>query len=232
MATLDIVIPVYNEGEAIVAVLDAIEREVHTDCRVLLCYDHAGDTTLGAISSRKSKFPIVPVKNEGQGAHGAVMSGFKKSDAAAILVLPADDDYNQPIINKMVEKFKGGCEIVCASRFMPEGSMKGCPLLKQILVRVGNYLLYHLAGMPTHDASNGFRLFSKRVVNTIEIESKAGFTYSIEYMVKCHRLGWKICEVPAQWHERTSGKSRFKLFKWLPGYLKWFFYAFQTRLTR
>jgi glycosyltransferase involved in cell wall biosynthesis len=174
----------------------------------------------------------VKVKNEGVGAHGAVMTGFKKSTADAVLVLPADDDYNQPMIDKMVQKLDSGCEIVCASRFMEGGSMVGCPLLKQILVRLGNFTLFHLAGLPTHDATNGFRLFTKRVVNTIEIESKAGFTYSIEYMVKCHRLGWAIGEVPVQWYERRTGKSRFQLFKWLPGYIKWYLYAFQTRLIR
>jgi glycosyltransferase involved in cell wall biosynthesis len=232
MTTLDIVIPVYNEGKSILTVLKAIDDHVRTPSRVLTCYDNDNDTTLSALDAYKNRHPIVKVKNEGVGAHGAVMTGFKKSTADAVLVLPADDDYNQPMIDKMVQKLDSGCEIVCASRFMEGGSMVGCPLLKQILVRLGNFTLFHLAGLPTHDATNGFRLFTKRVVNTIEIESKAGFTYSIEYMVKCHRLGWAIGEVPVQWYERRTGKSRFQLFKWLPGYIKWYLYAFQTRLIR
>jgi glycosyltransferase involved in cell wall biosynthesis len=232
MTTLDIVIPVYNEGKSILTVLKAIDDHVRTPSRVLICYDNDNDTTLSALDAYKNRHPIVKVKNEGVGAHGAVMTGFKKSTADAVLVLPADDDYNQPMIDKMVQKLDSGCEIVCASRFMEGGSMVGCPLLKQILVRLGNFTLFHLAGLPTHDATNGFRLFTKRVVNTIEIESKAGFTYSIEYMVKCHRLGWAIGEVPVQWYERRTGKSRFQLFKWLPGYIKWYLYAFQTRLIR
>jgi glycosyltransferase involved in cell wall biosynthesis len=232
MTSLDIVIPVYNEGKSILTVLKAIDDHVRTPSRVLICYDNDNDTTLSALDAYKNRHPIVKVKNEGVGAHGAVMTGFKKSTADAVLVLPADDDYNQPMIDKMVQKLDSGCEIVCASRFMEGGSMVGCPLLKQILVRLGNFTLFHLAGLPTHDATNGFRLFTKRVVNTIEIESKAGFTYSIEYMVKCHRLGWAIGEVPVQWYERRTGKSRFQLFKWLPGYIKWYLYAFQTRLIR
>jgi len=46
---LDIVIPVYNEGRNIVAVLAALKRAVATPARVLICYDHAEDDTLPAI---------------------------------------------------------------------------------------------------------------------------------------------------------------------------------------
>ena len=106
--------------------------------------------------------------------------------------------------------------------------MVGCPLLKAMLVRAGNLTLRHLARLPTGDASNGFRLFSRRVVDQIVIESTRGFCYSIELLVKCHRLGWRVGEVPAQWHERIKGTSRFQVIKWLPDYLLWYGYAFAT----
>ena len=72
------------------------------------------------------------------------------------------------------------------------------------------------------------RLFSRRVIDTIPIESTLGFCFSIELLVKCHRLRWPIGESPSQWYERTAGQSRFRVLKWLPGYLRWYFYAFMT----
>ena len=150
------------------------------------------------------------------------------SRAPFALVLPADDHYNATIIDAMVRTAETGCDIVCASRFMPGGSMVGCPWLKAMLVRGGNFTLRHLARLPTRDASNGFRLFSRRVVDDILIESDRGFCYSIELLVKAHRLGWRIGEVPANWFERTQGSSRFQIFKWLPVYLRWYRYAFAT----
>jgi hypothetical protein len=125
-----------------------------------------------------------------------------------------------------------GCDIVCASRFMPGGSMVGCPPVKATLVRVGNFTLRHLARLPTRDASNGFRLFSRRVMDDILIESDRGFCYSIELLVKAHRLGWRIGEVPALWFERKHGTSRFRVLKWLPAYLRWYGYAFATTFLR
>ena len=47
-------------------------------------------------------------------------------------------------------------------------------------------------------------------------------------MVKCHRLKYNIAEIPAQWEERSVGESKFKIFKWLPQYLKWYIYGFET----
>jgi dolichol-phosphate mannosyltransferase len=95
-------------------------------------------------------------------------------------------------------------------------------------VRTASFTLYHLARLPTHDASNGFRLFSRHAISQIEIQSVRGFCYSIELLVKCHRLGWRIGEVPAQWFQRAHGSSRFQVIKWLPEYLRWYCYAFAT----
>jgi hypothetical protein len=64
------------------------------------------------------------------------------------------------------------------------------------------------------------------------IESSAGFTYSIELLAKCHRLGWKIGEVPAKWFERSEGKSRFRVLDWAADYLRWYFYIFGTTFLR
>ena len=122
--------------------------------------------------------------------------------------------------------------MVSASRFIPGGCMQGCPWLKDVLVRSANFTLHHFVGIPTHDASNGFRLFSRRVLDEIEIESSIGFTYSLELLVKCHRRGWQIGEVPAQWFERTKGASRFRVLKWLPAYLRWYGYALGTTFLR
>ena len=228
---LDIVIPVYNEGANILRTLQSLTRAVKTPLRVLICYDREDDDTLPAIrdnSDALGGLAVDFVRNRGKGAHGAVLSGFAASDAPYALVLPADDDYNAVIIDAMVQLAETGCDIVCASRFMPGGGMVGCPWLKASLVRAGNFTLYHLARLPTRDASNGFRLFSRRVMDDIAIESDRGFCYSIELLVKIHRLGWRVGEVPANWFERRQGSSRFQVLNWLPMYLRWYRYAFAT----
>lgn len=228
---LEIVIPVYNEGANIVRVLEALQEHLATSFRVLICYDFDEDDTLPHLPALSDAgINIVPVKNTRQGAHGAVVSGFEFSTAPMVLMFPADDDYNPPRLNTMIDAMRNGHDIVCPSRFIPGGKMVNCPWLKAFLVRSSAFVLKHLARLPTHDPSNGFRLFSRRVLDEIPIESSVGFTYSLELLVKAHRLGWKITECPVHWYERGEGEgqSRFKVLNWLPAYLEWFFYAFAT----
>jgi len=234
MIELDIVIPVFNERENIIPVIESFVQHIRTPFRVLICYDFDEDNTLTAIANypKRQSLNIMNVKNQGQGPHAAVMSGFAASTAPAVLVWPADDDYNAPAIDRLVSEQHRGFDIVVGSRFVRGGSMKGCPFIKAFLVRAASFTLYHLAGLPTHDASNGLRLFSRRVLNSISIESNQGFTYSIELLVKAHRLGYPISEIPVQWSRRKSGESRFKVFKWMVPYLRWYFYAFGTYFHR
>ena len=228
---LDVVIPVYNEGANIVRTLDALAGNVDTPFRVLICYDMPDDDTLDAIRANIERFSTVQiefVRNAGRGPHGAVMTGFAMSSAPFVVVYPADDDYNAGILDSMVGKAEAGCDVVCASRFIPGGSMVGCSWLKAMLVRTAAFTLHHFARLPTRDATNGFRLFSRRAIDSIPVESDQGFCYSIELLVKVHRLGWRIGEVPAQWFQRKHGTSRFRVLRWLPAYLRWYFYAFAT----
>ena len=228
MVDLSIIIPVYNEGEGILPTIKSFEQHIKTSFEVLICFDHDNDTTLTALKDISARFPIRYIKNQGKGPHGAVMAGFFASDTKACIVIPADDDFNAPIIDNMYEKFTLGADIVCANRFIPGGSMVNCPWPKAILVRFAAFTLYYLARLPVKDPTNGFRLFSRKILNGVKVESTHGFTYSIELLAKAHRLNLKILEVSAQWIERSHGQSRFKVIKWLPHYLKWYFYIFAT----
>ena len=225
---IDIVIPVFNEGESIIEVIELLEQNVKTKFRILICYDFDEDNTLEAINRTERSAVIEFIKNTGTGPCDAVKSGFNASNSECIIVYPGDDISNQKIIDTMYKKYVQGADVVVASRFIPGGSMIGCPLIKSILVRTASFSLFLLSSIPVKDASNGFRLFSRKVLNTINIQSTHGFTYSLEILVKCDRLNLPIQEVPAQWVERKEGKSNFKVFFWLKMYLRWYYYGLET----
>lgn len=225
---VDIVIPVFNEGQVIIKILDLISEKVKSKIKVFICYDFDEDLTLKTLESYKPTFDLVFLKNKGVGPHNAVVTGFEESDAPCVIVMPADDPHNIHLLDQMVEEYQKGNEVVVASRFMKGGCMEGCPWLKAVLVRTASFTLHTFALIPVCDASNGFRLFSRRVLNEIQIESKKGFTYSLELLVKSHRMKFKISEVPAVWFERSEGQSHFKVIQWLPMYLEWYFYGFAT----
>lgn len=232
---VDIIIPVYDEGKNILSTIETLFEHISFKFKIVICYDYEADNTLTVI--KNSKFSdcnnIYFLKNFDRGPHSAVMTGILNSDSDYVIVLPADDDYNAPIIELMINQaLKNNLDIVCPSRFINGLSMQGASLIKKILVISANFLLKNFASMPVHDSTNGFRLFSKKIIKNIKIESSFGFTYSIEYLVKGHRYGYKIAEIPAIWKERKFGKSRFKIFKWIFPYLRWFVYAFFTKIKK
>tara|TARA_Y100000589_G_scaffold34263_1_gene28706 strand:+ start:2189 stop:2926 length:738 start_codon:yes stop_codon:yes gene_type:complete len=224
---IDIVIPVFNEIY-ISELLGLFENDIRTPFRVLLCYDFDSDKTLTSFRSKDYNFEIHKVKNKYRGPHGAIMSGIEDCIAEAVIVYPADDFINTKIIDYMYELFLQGNDLVVPSRFIKGGKMKNCPLIKSILVRVASFTLFYLSSVPVKDISNGFRLFSLKYLHLIKIESKRGFTFSIELLVKADRLGLSIKEIPSCWEEREFGRSRFKISAWILDYLKWYFYGLAT----
>lgn len=230
---IDIIIPVYNEGEKVYNLLKLFNDNIKNKFRVLFCYDLDDDNIFNYIEKfQEFNFEIKFIKNPSRGPCSAIKQGFLMSNSECVIVYPADDFLNFNILDKMYNNFKMGSEIVAASRFVKGGSMKGCPFIKSFLVRAASFSLYYLSSIPIKDASNGFRLFSRKILDEIKIESKVGFAYSLEILVKCNRLNYKITEIPAQWEERSEGSSRFKIFKWLPQYLKWYRYGFATTWLR
>ena len=228
---LDILIPVFNENETIIENLKNIFSTVKYDCRILICYDYDEDPTLNII---KKKFTdnskILFIKNFSRGFNNALISGFKKSTAKAILIYMADDHVNHNTINLCYEKFEEGYEVVCPSRFIEGGKMIGNPFLKGFLTRSASFFLFNFTSFPIKDATNSFRLFKKELIDKVTIESNKGFTLSLELTAKAHRLNYKIVEIPTTWIERNVGKSRFKLISFLLPYMKWLFYIIKTSI--
>lgn len=229
---LDIVIPVYNEGENILDLLQAFNEKVKTPIRVFICYDFDEDNTLPALKKIKTNYEIVVTKNRSRGPHSAIMTGFETTDAPAVLAFGADEVNVAVTIDEMYAKFKEGYDIVVASRLTKGGEMSGGPRFKSFVIKVASFILNKFVGVPATDATYAWRLFSRRILDTVEIESTAGFTYAIELLVKAHRLKWKVGEVPAKWVMRKKGESRFNFRKWLPHYARWFFYALGTTYLR
>jgi len=229
IADLDVIIPVYNEKENIKKLIGLFDKNVKSKVTITLCYDSDNDDIFEIKDYLdQCRFKIKFEKNQGNGPCSAIKTGLKSAKSECLIVYPADDFLNTELIDKIYREQKAGADIVVCSRFIKGGSMKGCPLFKSILVRTASFTLYWLSSIPVQDASNGFRMFSRKVIDSFEIESKLGFAYSLELLVKSHRYGLKIVEIPALWEERSIGSSNFRVVKWLKQYIRWYLYGLAT----
>ncbi|KJJ85254.1 glycosyl transferase family 2 [Candidatus Omnitrophus magneticus] len=232
--SLSIVIPVYNEGDNISSTLTEISQNVKIQHEILIIYDFPEDNTIPAVNkfiNETKKINIRIIKNKyGKGALNAIKSGFLESTGTATLVVMADLSDEISKVNEMYEKISQGYDIVCGSRYMKGGKQIGGPKLKKFLSRLAGISLKYFTGIPTHDISNSFKMYRSNILNTIKIESNGGFELGMEIVVKSFLNGYKITEVPSTWRDREQGASRFKLWKWLPKYLKWYFLAIKHKI--
>ena len=227
----DILIPVFNEKETIIKTLKNIITTVKYNYNIFICYDYDEDPTLKIIKENfHDNSKIVFIKNFSKGFNSALISGYKRSTAKAVLFYMADDHINHNTINLCYEKFKEGYQVICPSRLMKGGKMVGNPFLKSLLTRLASFFLFYFTSFPIKDSTNSFRLFPRDLLDKIKIESDKGFTLSLELTAKAHRLKYKIIEIPVSWIEREKGKSRFKLFSFIIPYTKWLFYIINTSI--
>ena len=141
---LDILIPVFNEDETIVKTIKNIKSVVKYNYNILICYDYYEDPTLKIIrESFSDDYKIVFVKNFSRGFNNALISGFKSSEAKAVLIFMADDHINHNMINSCYEKFKDGYHVVCPSRFIKGGKMIGNPFLKGLITKLVSFILFN-----------------------------------------------------------------------------------------
>lgn len=227
---LSVVMPVYNEGEVIVQTIEGVTGAVKHPFELLIVYDMDEDNTVPAVKKIQKKYSNVKLTKNiyGRGALNALKTGLVKAKGDAVCVMMADLTDDPKTLNRMVEKFEQGYDIVSGSRYMPGGIQKGGPFIKQLLSRVAGISMHYLAGVPTFDPTNSFRLYSKRLLRNVKIESDGGFELGIELTVKAHFSGYKVTEVPTTW-TYLAKVSRFQLKKWLPNYLRWYILALKIR---
>ncbi len=226
MIKLDIIIPVYNEGENIVRLLKDLESGITYDFRVLICYDSENDNTLEYLRNKNViKKEILLIKNPKQGPNSAIIEGINSSRSEIILVYMADDFENIKIVNKMIKLIESGNDLVIPSRFIAGGKMLNAKKMKKAVTVTGSYLMYYLAGIPFKDCTNAFKMFSKNLKDKIKLKSTTGFTYAMELTTKSYLFNFKIIEIPSIWIDETGRKSNFKVLKWLRFYIYWMLYA-------
>jgi len=232
---LSVVVPVYNEGENVVPTLKGVvERTRVRPLEVLVVHDFDADTTVPVVQRLQSEIPELHLHRNtiGRGVLNAIKSGLAAARAPYVLVTMGDGSDDPGDIDAMYELARGGADVVAGSRYMRGGRQLGGPLLKRTLSRTAGLSLHWLAGIPVHDATSNYRLYSKRLLNQVTIESDGGFELGIELTVKAHLLGLRVAEVPTTWRDRTAGQSRFQLWQWLPRYLRWYGRGIGGRFSR
>ncbi|HET9050794.1 MAG TPA: glycosyltransferase family 2 protein [Candidatus Dormibacteraeota bacterium] len=228
---VSIVVPVYNEGPAIVRCLDRVVEGVRIPCEILTVYDSPQDTTVPHVRAYAQRVPfVVPLLNTyGPGPANAIRSGFDRATAPVVVVTMADGSDDPMQIEQLTRLVERGVVIACASRYMKGGQQVGGPWLKGKASRAAGLTMRWFGRVGTHDATNSFKAYSRRFVTEVGIESDAGFEIGIELVAKARRRRLPVAEIPTIWLDRDFGASNFKVRQWVPRYLRWYAHGLDPR---
>jgi glycosyltransferase involved in cell wall biosynthesis len=230
---VSVVVPVYNEGEAVVASLDRILAGVTLLCEIVVVYDDLSDPTVPYLEKYAEHEPrVLPTHNTlGRGPARAIRFGIERARAPVAVVTMADGSDDAEQIDDLCKLVERGVVIAAASRYSSGGQQIGGPPLKSLMSRGAGLSLYWLAGVGTRDATNSFKAYSTQFVRDVTIQSDSGFEIGIELVAKARRLRKPVAELPTIWLERAQGTSNFRILRWVPRYLFWYRFAFGRLLT-
>jgi glycosyltransferase involved in cell wall biosynthesis len=233
LVRVTIIIPAYRENEKIISTLNRITESLSLPFECLVVIDETNDETINFVNKFSELNPNFRyVKNDlGNGPALAIKKGFESAEAPIAVVTMADGSDDPRLIDELVRLVERGVVIAAASRYMPGGQQIGAPRFKSGLSKMAGKTLHWFAGVGTHDATNSFKAYNVSFVRRVDIHSKQGFEIGLELIAKANRLGEKIAQLPTIWIERDSGNSNFKIIKWLPDYLAWYFFAYGKRQT-
>lgn len=212
---LSVVIPSYNEETNIrLGSLDKVSRYLEHQSyvwEVLLVDDGSTDGSPGLLDAFAKANPgFTVMHNAHKGKAGTVISGMLK--ARGSIVLFSDLDQATPLseLGKVLPWFDKGYDVVIGSR---SRRREGAPLSRVLMARgfmLLRGLILGLRGIT--DTQCGFKAFKRNVAKEIfsrlelygnghEVRGPmvtAGF--DIEALFLAKKLGYKIKEVPVEWH--------------------------------
>ena len=210
-----IIIPTYNESDNIEKLLDLISR---TDpaAHVLIVDDNSPDRTYEIVERlMQTSYPgrLFLLKRAGKlGLGTAYIAGFKWAlarDYDYIFEMDADFSHDPkylPAFLTAIEKH----DLVLGSRYVPGGGVENEGWLRKISSRGCRLYARTILGLSLRDLTGGFKCFRRQVLESIDLDAvkSNGYSFQIEMTYRARCKGFRICETPIVFEDRTAGKSK------------------------
>jgi len=177
-------IPAYNEGHRVAAVATAAHKLLPT----LVVDDGSNDDTAEHAEGTPAEvFRQTP--NQGKGA--ALRTGFRMAMERgydAVLTLDADGQHDPAEIPKFQEAWQARhADLIIGSR-----DFRQMPPVRRFANTVGTWCFSWALGTHIPDNQSGYRLLSRRLIETLLDSKEQGFEFEVEMIVSCAHLGYPI----------------------------------------
>jgi dolichyl-phosphate beta-glucosyltransferase len=203
---LSLIVPAYNEARRLPPTLERLRDYLDSSdepYEVIVVDDGSDDGTATEAQRMADRWPQLEVVrlpvNTGKGA--AVREGMLR--ARGVHRVFSDADLSTPIeeLPRLRARLDSVCQVAIASRDLPDSDIQiRQPAWREFMGRTYNRLLRLLVLPGIRDTQCGFKVFTAEAAEAcFEPLETFRFGFDAEVLVRAHRRGWKIAEVPVRW---------------------------------
>lgn len=211
-----IIIPTYNEIENIFKIVPAVLCKDES-FEILIIDDGSPDGTADAVKQMQKDYKerLHLIQRSGKlGLGTAYVAGFKwalERDYSHIFEMDADFSHNPDDLPRLLsECTEKGADMSVGSRYCNGINVVNWPLTRILISYCASIYVRTVLGFKIYDSTAGFVCYSRRVLETIDLDAvkMKGYGFQIELKYTAHKLGFKIGEVPVIFVNRQEGTSK------------------------
>jgi dolichol-phosphate mannosyltransferase len=207
-----VVLPTYNELEN----LERAVRGVRDHGYELLVVDDSspdGTAELAARLADADPGVHLMVRPRKLGLGSAYVAGFKcglERGYEFLVEMDADGSHRPEYLPRIVAEAARCAGVAIGSRYVRGGSVSGWPRHRELLSRGANVYCRTLLGLHVRDATSGYRCYPRAVLEAVGLDRvvSQGYSFQIEMVYRCLKLGFPVREVPIHFEDRLLGRSK------------------------
>ncbi|MDE5707947.1 MAG: polyprenol monophosphomannose synthase [Alistipes sp.] len=210
-----VIIPTYNEKENVSAMIDKI-FSLPGAFELLIIDDGSPDGTAAIVRERQQEFParLHLIERAGkQGLGTAYLTGFRwglEQGFDSLCEMDCDFSHNPDDLPRLFDAVEQGSDVAIGSRYVKGVNVVNWPMSRLLLSYFASKYVRTVTRMPVHDATAGFVCYSRRALETIDLDNirMKGYGFQIEMKYTAWRLGLRLEEVSIVFVDRQEGTSK------------------------
>jgi dolichol-phosphate mannosyltransferase len=213
MAETLVVLPTYNEIESLQNILGRIRQSV-PQADVLIVDDSSPDGT-GDLADRLAEGDVgisVLHRAKKEGLGRAYLAGFAHAlqhGYRFVVEIDADGSHDPADLPAMLLQ-AAHADLVIGSRWVPGGSVRNWPWMRQAISRCGNAYARAMLRSRISDITAGYRVYRADALRSLNLDSVSsdGYCFQVELAFRLEQAGKRVEEYPITFIERAAGRSK------------------------
>ncbi|MFI3279740.1 MAG: polyprenol monophosphomannose synthase [Rikenellaceae bacterium] len=210
-----VIIPTYNEIENISAMISKV-LSLEGNFHLLIIDDGSPDGTARVVKERMIESPdrIFIIERKGKlGLGTAYIAGFKwaiEHKYDYVFEMDCDFSHNPDDLLRLYASAAQGNDVVVGSRYVKGVNVVNWPMSRLLLSYCASKYVKIISRMGVADATAGFVCYSRKVLETIDLDAvqMKGYGFQIEMKYSAIKLGFKLAEVSIIFTDRQEGTSK------------------------